>query len=59
MVPDETKARYSGALAEHFRAHVIGLDPSGKMLAEASGKIAARSDTYALARSRYRSGKGQ
>jgi len=34
--------RYSGALAEHFRAHVIGVDPSGKMLAEASGKIAGK-----------------
>ena len=32
--------RYSGALAEHFQARVIGLDPSEKMLAEARHKPA-------------------
>ena len=31
--------RYSEALAEHFRARVIGLDPSEKMLDEARKKI--------------------
>jgi ubiquinone/menaquinone biosynthesis C-methylase UbiE len=30
--------RYSGALAQHFGARVIGLDPSAKMLAEARRK---------------------
>jgi ubiquinone/menaquinone biosynthesis C-methylase UbiE len=34
--------RYSGALAEHFDARVIALDPSDKMLAEARRKAASR-----------------
>jgi ubiquinone/menaquinone biosynthesis C-methylase UbiE len=33
--------RYSGALAEHFRAQVIGVDPSEEMLAEARTKTAS------------------
>jgi hypothetical protein len=32
--------RYSGALAQHFRTRVIGVDPSAKMLAEARTKVA-------------------
>ncbi|MHB8384774.1 MAG: class I SAM-dependent methyltransferase [Candidatus Binataceae bacterium] len=34
--------RYSAALANHFDAHVIALDPSEKMLAEARKKVSPR-----------------
>jgi len=40
--------RYSAALANHFDAHVVAIDPSAKMLAEAREKSAPRM-TYARA----------
>jgi len=36
--------RYSAALAAHFGAHVVALDPSEKMLAEARKKVSERVD---------------
>src|SRR5262245_34900399 len=44
--------RFSDALARHFRADLIGVDPSSKMLAEAEKK--PRSE-----RVRYVSGRGE
>ena len=34
--------RFSNALADHFEASVVGIDPSGKMLAEARRKASSR-----------------
>jgi ubiquinone/menaquinone biosynthesis C-methylase UbiE len=42
--------RFSGALARHFRAQVVGLDPSTRMLRQAVAKAQGPALRYAIAR---------